>query len=278
MQSYEHHVVFESLQRRHPYLQEPFTSDIEPQQITVAVFDRMIPKFREVLILDELEPDRCRDALKTLNELVYQPEILDKMIDYDLLQIAANLLRHPHWEVREQSALLLSSFAVSKRAREIFGFAFPMLMELLEDETLRVREAVALTFEKLSVNDDGCLRMVSSKSAEAMIESFIGHSRDAASLIAEDGQYLIHLLEGFSNLTFSDTGIEPLLGKKAVETFNNIISKPYVDVLKTAHKEKIRELCLRVLGNMSINHAGKQECIDNQVILSAWRYLDAAAA
>lgn len=30
MQSYEHHIVYESLQRRHPYLQEPFTSDIEP--------------------------------------------------------------------------------------------------------------------------------------------------------------------------------------------------------------------------------------------------------
>lgn len=94
MQSYEHHIVFESLQRRHPYLQEPFTSDIEPQQITVAVFDRMIPKFREVLILEELEHDKCRDALKTLNELVHQPEIMDKMIDFELLQISATLLRH----------------------------------------------------------------------------------------------------------------------------------------------------------------------------------------
>jgi hypothetical protein len=94
MQSYEHHIVFESLQRRHPYLQEPFTSDIEPQQITVAIFDRMIPKFREVLIQEDLDYGRCRDALKTLNELVHQPEIMDKMIDYDLLQIAASLLKH----------------------------------------------------------------------------------------------------------------------------------------------------------------------------------------
>lgn len=49
MQSYEHHIVYESLMKRHPYLQGPFTSDIDPNQITVAVFDRMIPKFREVL-------------------------------------------------------------------------------------------------------------------------------------------------------------------------------------------------------------------------------------
>jgi 4-hydroxy-3-methylbut-2-enyl diphosphate reductase IspH len=87
----------------------------------------MIPKFREVLILDDLEHDRCRDALKTLNELVHQPEITDKMIDHDLLQISANLLKHPFEEVREQAAILLSSFALSKRAREIFGYAFAML-------------------------------------------------------------------------------------------------------------------------------------------------------
>ena len=109
------------------------------------------------------------------------------MIDHDLLQISGNLLKHPNWEVREQAAILLSNFALSRRAREIFGYAFPMLQELLEDQVLKVREAVASTFEKLSVNDDGCQRMVTSKCADAMIESFIGHSQDADSLQRHDG-------------------------------------------------------------------------------------------
>lgn len=78
------------------------------------------------------------------------------MIDHKLLEIAANLLSHNNWEVREQAAILLSSFALQKRAREIYSFAFPKLKELLEDKVLRVREAVACAFEKLSVNDDGC--------------------------------------------------------------------------------------------------------------------------
>ena len=275
MQSYEHHIVFESLQRRHPYLQEPFTSDLEPQQITVAIFDRMIPKFREVLIQEDLDYSRCRDALKTLNELVHQPEIMDKMIDYDLLQIAASLLKHQSWEVRTQAAILLSCFALSRRAREIFGYAFPMLQELLEDPVLPVREAVALTYEKLSVNDDGCTRIVTSKCAECMIESFIAHSKDEGSLKRDDGQYLIYLLEAFANLTFSDQGIEPLLGKSAVATLNNIISQAYVEeIMLPNHKQKIRELSLRVLGNISINPHGKQECIDTKVVLNAWKYLD----
>ena len=40
------------------------------------------------------------------------------------------------------------------------------------------------------------------------------------------------------------------------------------------HKQKIRELSLRVLGNISVNPDGKQECIDTKVILNAWKYLD----
>jgi hypothetical protein len=71
---------------------------------------------------------------------------MDQMIDNDLLQIASNLLKHTQWEVREQAAIFLSNLALSRRARELFGYAFPILKELLEDKVLKVREAVALTF------------------------------------------------------------------------------------------------------------------------------------
>ncbi len=77
---------------------------------------------------------------------------------------------------------------------------------------------------KLSINDDGCQRIVESGCASAMIHSFIGHSKDEKALKKEDGQYLIYLLEAFVNLTFSDYGIEPLLGTGAVPNFNKIIS------------------------------------------------------
>ena len=71
MQSYEHHIVQESLQARHPYLQEEFYSEVKADQITVAVFDRTIEKFKEVLLQQDLDASKCRDALKTLNELVH---------------------------------------------------------------------------------------------------------------------------------------------------------------------------------------------------------------
>jgi hypothetical protein len=56
---------------RHPYLQdEAFTPEIEPTQITVAVFDRMIQKFKDVLMVEDLDFTLVRDGLKTLNEEV----------------------------------------------------------------------------------------------------------------------------------------------------------------------------------------------------------------
>ena len=39
----------------------------------------MIPKFKEVLLNDELEPEKLRDALKTLNENVHhQVSLIDE--------------------------------------------------------------------------------------------------------------------------------------------------------------------------------------------------------
>jgi hypothetical protein len=54
-----------------------------------------------------------------------------------------------------------------------------------------------------------------------MIFSFIKHSGIDA-LSVEKGEYLIHLLEAFINITRNDYGIEPLLGKEAIYTFANL--------------------------------------------------------
>lgn len=88
----------------------------------------------------------------------------------------------------------------------MFDYAFDSLMMLLEDPVLAVRNAAAWTMKQLSVNDDGCQRMVENKCPEKMIESFIKHSSEA-DLKKEDSHYLQYLLEAFVNLTFSDIGI-----------------------------------------------------------------------
>lgn len=129
------------------------------------------------------------------------------MIDQGILQIAAELLKHDDAEVREQAALLEGSFALSGIGREMFlDYAFENLKELLEDEDIRVREASAWALYRVSVNEDGCQRLVEGGVPEFMILSFIGHS-ETKDINYDEAQYLIHLLEAFVNVTFSDAGI-----------------------------------------------------------------------
>ena len=149
---------------------------------------------------------------------------------------------------------------------------FDNLKELLEDEDIRVREACAWAFYRLSVNEDGCSRMVGSSIPEFMIMSFIQRSEPQL-ITYEDGQYLIYLLNAFVNLTFSDNGIEPLLGKDAVTQFIKILDDQSINTILGDKYPKVAELCLRVIGNMSINQDGKDECIENLVIARSFVYL-----
>lgn len=137
-----------------------------------------------------------------------------------------------------------------------------------------MRNATAWVFFKLSETDSGreCIR--DTQSAEKMIESFINHSNQDG-ISAEKGQYLISLLEAFSNLTINDYGIEPLLGKGAIQQFSTLFQAQYaINNLSVQDHKMICQLSLRVLGNMSVNHQGKQECIDHLVIKSSSWFLD----
>ena len=107
------------------------------------------------------------------------------MIDAEILPITSELLKSEEAEVREQAARLLGSFALSAIGRQLFDYAFPNLQSLLEDEVLAVREAASWAFKQLTVNDEGCQRMVESRCPEAMITSFIKHS-SAGELKKED--------------------------------------------------------------------------------------------
>ena len=144
------------------------------------------------------------------------------MIEEDILGYAAQLLKHDDPEVREQAALLLSSFAISKNGRQLFELAFGSLKDLLEDEDIRVREATSFTIMRVSVNDDGCVKLVQNDVPDKMIASFIAHS-DAKNINYNEAQYLTYLLEAFINLTFSDNGISTLLGKNAIACFTKIL-------------------------------------------------------
>lgn len=67
MQSYKLHIVSEHLQDRHPYLESPFKARYNKSEVHYAVFDRSIPKLIEILLMNDIETHKYRDALITLN-------------------------------------------------------------------------------------------------------------------------------------------------------------------------------------------------------------------
>ena len=135
-----------------------------------------------------------------------------------------------------------------------------------------MREACAWTFERLSGNDDGNQRIVQSGSPEDMAKSFVMHSSEDQ-IKKRDAQYLIHLLEAMINLTFSDSGIESLSNFGLMEQIAKIFDGGKIEEELEEHYSKIAQLCLRVVGNFSINSTGKQECIENQISRRAYKFL-----
>jgi hypothetical protein len=90
-----------------------------------------------------------------------------------------------------------------------------------------------------------------------MIKSFISHSKQD-NIAKEKGKYLIRLLVAFCNMTQHDYGIEPLLGKGAISQFSTLLSAQYaISNLWPEDHAMMCQLCLRVLGNMSVNENGK---------------------
>lgn len=136
-------------------------------------------------------------------------------------------------------------------------YSFKNLNHILEDPDQAVRNAAALVFHKLTMTPSGCECIRDTKSATQMITSFINHS-NPDSIAKDKGFYLVQLLEAFINLTFYDYGIEPLLGVGAIQQFSTLLSAQYaINNLATEDHRMVCQLCLRVLGNMSINHQGK---------------------
>lgn len=92
MQSYQEYPVSEFLKDRHPYLDPPFTSDIDSNQVTLAVFFRKIPKLAECLEFSNLPVGLRQDALHTLNELVSHQSTKNTITNHNVMDSCGFLL------------------------------------------------------------------------------------------------------------------------------------------------------------------------------------------
>jgi len=260
MQSYQEHLVSQFLKDRHPYLEEPFTSEIDPSQVTLAVFFRQIPKLAEALRFESLPDHLQKDALHTLNELVSDPSKKDTMNTNELLKLCGELLESKNEGVRKEAALLIGGLVVLMNARDLVveSQVMPVLQEHLTDSSLEVREAVAWALCRLSGSRDGVDRLVETVTVGVMVKAFIHYSK------SEDTLFLMLLLEAFINLSEYDDGIEGMLGTGLTKSLIALLGNCNEDLAKRT---------LHVLMQIGMNHQGKQEGVAENAIASMEKFL-----
>lgn len=272
MQSFQRYDVSEFLKDRHPYLDPPFTSEIDRSQVTLAVFFRKIPKLADCLNFENLPYHLRADALHTLNELVSHQESKDTMIHLNVLTSCASLLLSESANVRKESALLIGGMVTLMSARNLLieSHVPDAIKQKLTDPETSVRTAVAWTIKRILVARDGIDRVVETGMVPVMVSAFI---KFAKSPKQDDRDYLFELLEGFVSVSQYDNGILPILGTGLIKCLIGFLN----DSSSVSGPDVLNELTLNVLSNLALNNKGKAECCEFKVIEAVGRFLKSKA-
>jgi len=203
--------------------------------------------------------------------LVSHQETKDIMITENVIEATSPLLVDKNTEVRKEAVSLIGSFANSERGRQKLFVAFKGMQQQLTDESPLVREVDAWALLRLSTSREGCELIASNKLATSMVVAFIRYSNPLH--FSKDVQkFFCYLLEAFVNITEYDNGIIPLLNTGTVAALRDISSPEHKNDFGI-YLQRIQEYTLKLLGNISVNHKGKDECVKEKVIDAAWHFL-----
>lgn len=238
MQSYKPLIVPENLSGRYPYLEPEFSDRYDPSEVYHAVFDRSIPKLVEILEMEELTPEKYRDALITLNEIVSHQENKSKMIDSGLVEISSAFMAFRVKEIRREAVNLLGSLCTLAKGREhTTEETFKALEDLLIEESIDIREAAAFCLTRICTGRDGVDLLCQNKSFQSIIEAFLLY----ANLEEESGKYLMYLLSaGKYFLQYNDC-IEFFLGKGFLERVKVLLDNQKKEVMRV-YGERLNSL------------------------------------
>lgn len=279
MQSYSIYYASEFLKDRHPYIPDPNPRPlIDPEQVAVSYNERAIPKLADLLIYEQLTPEKRRDALHTLNELVSHQETKSDMITNKIVLSATCLMVDSSPEVRYEAAMLVGSLFFLETGRLQFDQLdgnYSIMQTLIFDPVQKVRESVGWLLHRLSMHKDGTLMMNKSRTIYKMVDAFNFFSN--ASMVDENIYYILYLLEAMINLSRYDYNIEHMLKKGLLASFNIILSdeaEKYSSALTTGLYRQLRELVLNTAQNIALIAKGKVEGYQESLIITGSKYLN----
>ncbi|TYZ62508.1 hypothetical protein PybrP1_008718 [[Pythium] brassicae (nom. inval.)] len=154
------HRVSDHLNERHPYQDLPFKESYNPKEITKAFGSRAVPKFAELLIMDDLSDEDRVSALHELHELLSNQETKYTASTHEILFSCADLADSRSADVRQNAALVVASLVLFENDK-VDGLSNDTMLRaatvLLSDSEELVVTAALTIFRNLTISNEGVL-------------------------------------------------------------------------------------------------------------------------
>jgi hypothetical protein len=141
--------------------------------------------------------------------------------------------------------------------------------KMLFDEHIVGREACGWAICRVSIGRDGVDIINNWKLTPDVINSFLKYSDGFKD---QEGPFLIYLLEAFGYILEIDNGIEFFLKTGILKRVNSILDSKDKPIF-LEYKNRIHSLCLEFEMKFTMNHDGKSEGIEEEIIFTACKFL-----
>ncbi|KAJ8566741.1 hypothetical protein ON010_g6381 [Phytophthora cinnamomi] len=226
------HRVSDQLRDRHPYADQAFLEAYNPKEVTRAFGARAIPKYAELLAMEDLpDEDRCR-ALQDLRELLSSPNSKYTAVMQELMFTCADLTQSISAEVRTDAALVVASLVLFECSQYQIQQDTPNELSdevvlttatrLLGDDEQEVVAAGCLIFINLTISTEGCLLLANKSEAMSTLANMLT-SQPLSKLPTRIVELLVQIL---ANLTRVYEGARTCAQFAVVAPVLSLIKKP----------------------------------------------------
>eukprot|EP00744_Colponema_vietnamica_P009544 GILI01013562.1.p1 GENE.GILI01013562.1~~GILI01013562.1.p1 ORF type:complete len:468 (-),score=71.55 GILI01013562.1:31-1434(-) len=272
MISHIHHHVSEQLKDRHPYLQEEFPKEVDPEEVAQAFENRSVTKLAALLVQNPLSNEKRKLALQLLVSISSHQERKCEVIQADCIEYASELLSSDEPLVRFEAATLIGSLALnmSGRSRLASCPAVEKLAGALSDDAIAVQQAASESLKNISMFRDGSVFLTVPEIESHIIDctkKYIPLSRFAALV---PGHVLLNCLEALCNLTRYSAGHRPALQANLVKSISVLL---HDHISNHPLAVKIQTSAFNTLWNLCTNDEAREQSIDSNCIQVAAKFL-----
>ncbi|POM65617.1 Flagellar radial spoke protein [Phytophthora palmivora] len=219
------HRVSDRLRDRHPYADQPFQESYNNKEVTRVFGVRAIPKYAELLAMEDLPyEDRCR-ALRDLREMLSSPNFKYMALMKEIMFTCADLTHSLSTEVRSDAALVMASLVLFEMGTPndlSDEVVLTTATRLLCDDEEDVVAAGCRILINLTVANEGCLLLANKIEAITTLAKMLT-SQPLSKLPARIVELLVEVL---ANLTRINEGARICAQFPIITPVLSLVKKP----------------------------------------------------